>query len=168
MTAKDMSGTARCIDCRAEAEHERGPGSPLSIRHFAWCPQIVKVHELAKEAWWEKAAERMFHNGICSCGAESGKLSTSGMVDGWFADHVNRFPMLTKAIVIASSMASRDFKRGDLTIARHYFDDAKKMAQELRMRAIEPRRDAEELALALFDRAAVLFASPEEPPDCPG
>lgn len=36
---KDMTGTARCGVCAEEATHERGPGSPLSIRHKLWCSE---------------------------------------------------------------------------------------------------------------------------------
>lgn len=34
---RDMSGTARCGVCGVEAVHERGPGTPLVIRHKADC-----------------------------------------------------------------------------------------------------------------------------------
>ena len=38
LTARDMSGSAYCIDCGVRAVHERGPGSPLVIRHISDCP----------------------------------------------------------------------------------------------------------------------------------
>lgn len=36
---RDMTGTAFCLDCGVFAVHERGPGSPLVIRHLPTCPQ---------------------------------------------------------------------------------------------------------------------------------
>lgn len=39
---KDMSGTARCMDCLQKAVHERGPGTPLVIHHLPDCPQELK------------------------------------------------------------------------------------------------------------------------------
>ncbi len=41
--ARDMTGTVRCSACPAEAEHERGPGSPLVIRHHQGCPEFARV-----------------------------------------------------------------------------------------------------------------------------
>jgi len=40
MTTKprDMTGSAYCTDCGVRAVHERGPGTPLVIRHKADCP----------------------------------------------------------------------------------------------------------------------------------
>ena len=38
---RDMSGTIRCSVCGAEAVHERGPGTPLVIRHKPDCPERV-------------------------------------------------------------------------------------------------------------------------------
>lgn len=35
---RDMSYTARCMDCDVYAVHERGPGTPLVIRHLPDCP----------------------------------------------------------------------------------------------------------------------------------
>ena len=36
---RDMTGTAFCLDCGARAVHERGPGTPLVIRHKTDCPE---------------------------------------------------------------------------------------------------------------------------------
>lgn len=35
---RDMTGTVKCLDCPATAVHERGPGTPLVIRHEPGCP----------------------------------------------------------------------------------------------------------------------------------
>lgn len=35
---RDMTGTARCLDCGDEAVHTHGPGTPLVIWHKDGCP----------------------------------------------------------------------------------------------------------------------------------
>jgi hypothetical protein len=42
---RDMSGTAKCLDCGAEAVHERGPGTPLVIFHHDGCPSLAKSED---------------------------------------------------------------------------------------------------------------------------
>lgn len=37
---KNLEGTAFCLDCGMAAMYERGPGSPLSIKHNPDCPQL--------------------------------------------------------------------------------------------------------------------------------
>lgn len=39
---RDMSGTAYCSFCQVRAVHERGPGTPLIIRHLSTCPTNIK------------------------------------------------------------------------------------------------------------------------------
>lgn len=39
---RDMSGTAYCSLCKVPAVHERGPGTPLVIRHLPSCPEAKK------------------------------------------------------------------------------------------------------------------------------
>lgn len=41
---RDMTGTVKCLDCPATAVHERGPGTPLVLRHDADCPNHVSRH----------------------------------------------------------------------------------------------------------------------------
>jgi hypothetical protein len=36
---RDLSGTVRCTDCGVGAEHERGPGTPLVLRHKPGCQE---------------------------------------------------------------------------------------------------------------------------------
>jgi hypothetical protein len=36
---RDMTGTVRCSVCKVGGVHERGPGSPLIIRHADDCPE---------------------------------------------------------------------------------------------------------------------------------
>jgi hypothetical protein len=33
----DLTGTACCLECGASAVHERGPGTPLILRHAVDC-----------------------------------------------------------------------------------------------------------------------------------
>lgn len=39
-----MSGTARCMDCGVSVVHERGPGSPLILKHRSGCPALPHEH----------------------------------------------------------------------------------------------------------------------------
>lgn len=69
---RDMSGTAYCLNCGAPAEHERGPGSPLSITHADDCARAwpsgttiagrLGIHELIDE--W---SETDLLDVICCC-----------------------------------------------------------------------------------------------------
>lgn len=106
--------------------------------------------------------------GECSCGERSGKCTTAGMVHGWHADHVNRFPKLTSAIVVASAGASAEASRGNMVVARSYLSDARKLAQELRRMAPDPLREAETLALSLYERAQRDVAQAEGRGEVPG
>lgn len=44
---RDMSGSVRCGECGAPATHERGPGSPLSIRrHERHCSEHPDLSDI--------------------------------------------------------------------------------------------------------------------------
>lgn len=46
---RSMAGTARCDECGALAEHERGPDTPLIIRHLETCSERLQLgHEGAQ------------------------------------------------------------------------------------------------------------------------
>jgi len=51
-----MSGSAYCLDCGTRAVPERGPGTPLVIRHSKDCPT------------WAPLAERARSEVITACG----------------------------------------------------------------------------------------------------
>lgn len=81
---RDMSGTARCGVCGVEAVHERGPGTPLVIRHESDCTELranfrtveeepIQVEDIvdfwmecraAGDKRWTKLAHRALHGNI--------------------------------------------------------------------------------------------------------
>lgn len=155
---RDMSGTAYCLDCRQRAEHERGPGSPLSIKHLDGCPQNEepRKHELridvVEPSRRTGGAKKL--RGVCSCGARQPvAVNAAGLCHGWHNDHINRFPQLTAAIVIAAATASAQAQLGKPVIALHALEDADLMAGTLRMMATGELRDAEQVALDLLAQA---------------
>lgn len=111
------------------------------------------VHDLNLVSWFDAGTRRTTFRGICSCGDRSDPLSSAGLVHGWHNGHVNRFPLLTRAIVVASSLAVRHAREGRLVRARTELSDAKRLADELRRMADEPLRDAEKVALDLLGTA---------------
>lgn len=54
---KDLSGTAYCGECGAEAKHESGIGSPLSIKHRRWCSEERWTPRIDPEL--ERSARRL-------------------------------------------------------------------------------------------------------------
>ena len=51
---RDMSGTARCGVCGVEAVHERGPGTPLVIRHEPDCTELrafIRCEDCSQILW---------------------------------------------------------------------------------------------------------------------
>lgn len=70
----DMTGSAWCAECKVEAVHERGPGSPLVILHDARCPDGLPgghehswVEQYAYREWGE-ARETVVYR--CACRAQ--------------------------------------------------------------------------------------------------
>ena len=81
---RDMSGTARCGVCGVEAVHERGPGTPLVIRHKSDCTELranfraveeepIQAEDIvdfwmecraAGEKRWTKLAYRALHGSV--------------------------------------------------------------------------------------------------------
>ena len=81
---RDMSGTARCGVCNVEAVHERGPGTPLVIRHKPDCAEFsfnlatiedepIQVEDIvdfwmecraAGDKRWTKLAHRALHGSV--------------------------------------------------------------------------------------------------------
>jgi len=128
-------------------------------------------HNMKMESWKE-VGNRIKFRGVCSCGEKSDPLTTAGMVAQWQADHVNRQPQLTKAIVVAAAQACAARRAGKRVLTLATLRDARVMSQQLRVLLGEPPyREAEQLALDLFERARAFIEDgtplPEEGPGAP-
>lgn len=99
--------------------------------------------------------------GRCSCGDASTAVTTAGMVHSWHGDHVNRFPLLTRAIVLAAAKAARAARNGQVIRMRAFISDAGEMAQHLERMATPPLREAEQTALNLYREAHAVVAQAE-------